>query len=106
VEYQIALSPDLGLSPADFIVTWNETAECITVAQARHLSFNSTFYEPSLISGAVDLLIAVSTGIASNSLYDLIKRVLIKRGVHKHTHYVEVNKPDGTHILVIDTDER
>ena len=29
-EYQIALSPELGMNPADFVAAWNEEAEAHT----------------------------------------------------------------------------
>lgn len=35
MDYQIALPPDLGLSPTDFVVAWNDTPACRAVAEAR-----------------------------------------------------------------------
>ena len=34
-DYEIVLSPDLGISPADFAATWNETAEARSIGEAR-----------------------------------------------------------------------
>jgi hypothetical protein len=82
-EYQIALSPDLGLSPADFIAVWNEDTETHAITEARLAPSSSTHYDPTLIAA---ILLSIGTGIAGNTLYDLIKRVLVKKGIHTHTH--------------------
>ena len=34
-DYEIVLSPDLGISPADFAAAWNETAEARSIGEAR-----------------------------------------------------------------------
>ncbi len=52
------------------------------------------------------MLLGVTTGVAGNALYDLIKKVLVKQGVRKHTHIEEMKKPDGTRLLVIDVEEK
>ena len=36
-DYEIVLSPDLDISPADFAAAWNETAETRDVGEARVL---------------------------------------------------------------------
>ena len=101
--YQIALSPDLGLSPADFVAAWNEEAEARTNGEARLTEATSKGYFDPLTTAIV---IGVVTGIAGNTIYDLIKKVLVKKGVHnKHTHIEEMKKPDGTRLLIVDIDE-
>ncbi len=100
-EYQIALSPDLDLTPVDFAAAWNADNETHSIAKAHVVPSTGTSYDPTLIAGA---LISITTGLASNVLYDLIKQVLAKKG-HKHTHIEETKKPDGTRILVIDIGE-
>ena len=44
-DYQIALSPDLGLKPADFIVAWNEEAATRTNGQAHLAPSTGRDYE-------------------------------------------------------------
>ncbi len=82
-EYQIALSPDLGLSSADFITVWNEDTETYAIAEARLAPSSSTQYDPTLVAA---ILLSIGTGIAGNALYDLIKQILVKKGIHTHTH--------------------
>ena len=81
MDYQIALSPDLGLNPTDFVATWNETAECRSVAEASLSPSTSTHYDPFLL-GAIAMLSSVGLGVATNAIYDLIKQVFVKHGVH------------------------
>jgi hypothetical protein len=47
--YQIALSPDLGLSPADFVTAWNEEAEARNLAEAHLVPSTSEHYDPTLV---------------------------------------------------------
>ena len=101
--YQIALSPDLGLSPADFVAAWNEDAEARNQAEASLVPSTSEHYDPTLL---VTILLSVATGAASNVLSELIIRIVErKKDAHKHTHVEETKKADGTRLLVVDIDE-
>jgi hypothetical protein len=101
--YQIVLSPDLGLSAADFVAAWNEDAEARNQAEAHLVPSTSEHYDPTLL---VTILLAVATGTASNVLSEFIIRVVEKKKEsHKHTHVEETKKPDGTRLLVVDIDE-
>jgi hypothetical protein len=101
MDYQIILPPDLGLSPNDFVVTWNETPECRDVAQARLAESTSAQYDPTLLTGAVAVLGSVALGLATNALYDLIKQVLVKQGIRKRTEIRQLDQPDGSYLLVV-----
>ena len=109
MEYQIALSPDLALSPADFVAAWNEDRASQQVAEAHLSSSSGAKYDPALVDGAIAVLSVVGNvglGVITNAIYDVLKLVMVKHGGgHKHTHIMEVKKPDGTSILVIDIDE-
>jgi hypothetical protein len=112
--YQIALSPDLDISPEEFANAWNETAESRSVAEAQLSEAKGAQFDPTLIAG---ILISVGTGVAGNLLTDLIKgiiqRLRDKKGAqssqgaqtHKHTHIEQMKKPDGTEMLIVDIDE-
>lgn len=103
MEYQILLSPDLDLSPADFVTSWNEEAAAHNLPQARLVPSASKQYDQPLLDAIV---LSVTTGVASNVLYELIKRVVVKKkGGHTHTHIEESKKADGTRLLVVDIDE-
>jgi len=105
VDYQIALTPDLGLSPADFVTDWNAADETRAIAEARLAPSKGTSYDPFLL-GTIAVLGSIGLGVATNTIYDLIKQVIINRGTHKHIHITRVDQPDGTHILVVDIEEK
>jgi hypothetical protein len=100
MDYQIALSPELGLNPDDFVAAWNDEAECRAVAEARLDEPDSAQYDP-LLTGAMAVLGSVAVGLATNALYDLIKGVLTKRGISRRTEILQMEQPDGTCLLVI-----
>src|ERR687885_742418 len=100
MEYQIILSPDLDLCPADFVTSWNEEAAAHNLPQAHLIPSASKQYDQALLDAIV---LSVTTGVASNVLYELIKRVVVKKkGGHTHTHIEESRKADGTRLLVVD----
>lgn len=106
--YQIALSPDLDITPEEFANAWNETAEARAVAEAHLSEAKGAQFDPTLIAG---ILISVGTGVAGNLLTDLIKGIIQqlkdKKGAqpHKHTHVEQMKKSEGTEMLIVDIDE-
>ena len=103
-DYEIVLSPDLGISPADFAAAWNETAEAHSIGDARVVAAKGEQFDLTLLA---TILISVGTGAASNIISDLIMKVFEKRGApkNKHTHIEHVKKPDGSETFVVDIDE-
>jgi len=101
MDYQIALSPELGLSTADFVAAWNQAPEFRAVAEARVSESSGAQYDPALLVGAVALLGGVALNVASNAIYDLIKQVLAKRGVRQRTEIMQFDQPDGSRLLVV-----
>jgi hypothetical protein len=112
--YQIALSPDLHISPEEFANAWNEDDVARTFAEANLSQAKSTqFLDPMLVT----VFLTVGAGVASDLLTDIIEGVVKelrnKKGVqsrtgpitHKHTRTEYVKLPDGTEMLVVDKDE-
>ena len=115
--YQIALSDDLGITPEEFAQAWNEDADAHDLATA-HFSEEkvSAFIDPTLLSA----LLSVPAGVATATIYDLIKGVIARLrkekgqaqmavssttpspGSPSHIRIRETKKPDGTVIAVID----
>ena len=104
MEYHIALSPDVGLSPEAFVTAWNATDETHVVAHASLAPSTGTHYDPFLV-GVVATLGTIGVGVVTNALYDLIKQVIVKQKKHEHLHITQVDQPDGTHLLVVDVEE-
>jgi len=103
-DYYIALSPDLELSPTEFVAIWNEEEECRVVAVAHLVSPTSQQYDFNLFA---EIVLSLVTNMASSAIYDLIKKALSKReGSSKHIHIEALQKPDGTRFLVVDSEEK
>jgi len=100
MDYQIALSPDLGVNPEDFVSTWNGSPECRAVADARVEAGTQRSFEPLTASA---ILIGLVSGIATNALYDLIKNALVKKGVREQVEFTQIEQPDGSRIIVVKT---
>jgi len=98
MDYQIALSPDLGVSPEDFVSAWNELPECCAVADARVEAEAPRSFEP-LTAGAI--VIGLVSGIVTNALYDLIKKALVKKGVREQVELSQIERPDGSRIILV-----
>ncbi len=91
MDYEIILSPDLDISPADFATAWNETTETRAIAEAHLATPKSAQFDPTLI---VAIIITVITGATANFISDRINKLLEKRKGHKHTH-IEYEEKNG-----------
>lgn len=110
MDYQIALSPDLNITPEEFADAWNEAAETRNAATVRLAQTKGAQFLDPLLAGA---LLSVPASVASSAVYELIKGVIHRlqekkgqaQAPHKHVHIEQTEKNDGTKILVIDIDE-
>jgi hypothetical protein len=102
--FEIILSPDLAISPAEFVAAWNEIAPEHAASEATLVTARGALFDPSLIA---TILISIGTGAASNIIAQVIMNICEKRGEPspKHTHIHLVKKPDGTETYVVDIDE-
>jgi hypothetical protein len=101
MDYQIALSPELGLSPQDFVTAWNKAPERRALAGAVLSRPGAAQYDPALLTVTLSVLGSLALGVAGNALYDLIKELLMEQGVRKRTEIVQVDQPDGSRLLVV-----
>ena len=101
MDYHIALSPELDLSPEKFAAAWNETPECRDLAQARLSQTQGAQFYGTLLTVTLTVLGSLALGAAGNALYDLIKETLMRQGVRKRTEIVHLEQPDGSRLLVV-----
>jgi hypothetical protein len=101
MEYHVALSPELGLSPEQFVAAWNATADCQAAAEASVTSPRSAQFDPTLLGVTLTVASSLALGVASNALYDLIPQLLAGQGVRKRTEILQVEQPDGSRLLVV-----
>jgi hypothetical protein len=107
MDYQIALDPDLGLSPADFAAAWNETDAASTTATITLASSdNKSYFDPVTTTIIVTAASTISLGVVTNAIYDVLKAAFVKKGKpHKHTKITRLKQADGTELLVVDEEE-
>jgi hypothetical protein len=109
MDYQIVISPGLGLPAAEFIALWNDTPACRQTAQARLADAGSASYDldPALIQQGLIFLGGVAGGIALDLVKDLAKERLKAYLEHKlpqpppEVKVEAVPQPDGSVLLVI-----
>jgi hypothetical protein len=76
------------------------------VAAAQAQPSQAGVYDPFAVSLLTLLVVPLAAGLATNALYDLIKDVLVKQGVHRRTQIIQQRLPDGSELLVITIDEQ
>ena len=106
MEIQLALDPSLAVAPDQFAATWNEDPACRRVAAAQAQPGPVGTFDPLAVSMLTLLVVPLAVGLATNALYDLIKDVLVKQGVHRRTQIIRQRLPDGSELLVITIDEQ
>src|SRR5262249_40728191 len=78
-EYRLALDPALGVRPEDFIAAWNAAPACRAQGEAQLSRSAGGTAQYDLGTGLLIVLGGIGTNLASNVLYDLIKRALAAR---------------------------
>jgi hypothetical protein len=109
-DYQIKFSPQLEINPTDFVTAWNESPDCKAVAEAK-VSHSADSYD---IGSALVLLSGIAIGVATNTIYDLLKQMVINhkavqkllegRDLSKQADVINVQaieQPDGSQLLVV-----
>jgi hypothetical protein len=107
MQYQLILSPTLGISPDTFVSTWNNETDKHAIAHAELLPSADTrrsFNDP-LVEIVLFVVTNVGLGLGTNAIYDLIKNALSRHGHNKRTKITKLDQPDGTHLLIIEEEE-
>jgi hypothetical protein len=108
-DYQIALSPDLGITAEEFASAWNDDPDARDLGTIHFSEEKVSFIDPLLAAA----LLSIPASVASSTLYDLLKSVVArlrhdkssKPDAKRHVHIEQTTKPDGTVIVVVDVDE-
>lgn len=97
---QIALAPELGIRPEDFVAAWNDTPACREAAEAQFITPPQTQFDPLMAAG-VAALVSIATGLLTNVLSALIQQALARRGIRKATEIIEIQQTEGGRLLVV-----
>jgi hypothetical protein len=118
MEYRLVFAPEMAVSTSEFVQVWEEDERTRAVAEARVVRDTSRAFGDPLLEVVELVLTTVAMGIATNALYDLVKKAVVdvmekragqKASVEgrprKHTKITQLDQPDGTHMLIIEQDE-
>ncbi len=94
MNYQLTLSPEIALSPADFVAVWNVTTECRAAAEAHLVSHNIVVLERR-----------EDREVTASTIEKLVKEVLRREGVSGIT-VTRQDTQDGTQLLTVNNKER
>ncbi len=87
MDYEIILSPDLGISAEEFAAAWNATTETHDIAEAHLATPKGAQFDPTLI---VTIIISVTTGVAANVIYEQNQKTTGKtQRTQTHPHRIE-----------------
>jgi hypothetical protein len=106
MDYQVALSPELGLSPQEFVASWNALPAAREQAEARLEQSTATTYNPDLLVPILDVASGIVLGMAGNAFYDVLKQIVLKPEHHMRKVHIERHEEaDGRKVLIIDLEE-
>lgn len=106
MEYRIALSPELGISPEEFAEAWNEAPDCRQAAQAKTREVQGgQFMAPEMLL-LLQVVETLSAAVAGAALYDLIKQAMAKwlgpeKAARSPIQIEEQRLADGTRVIII-----
>ena len=98
MDHQLVLSPEIGLSSADFVAAWNISTECRVVAEAQLVQSSRSHSSSSSSENKVMLKSSTEGMIPAKTIIRLVNMVLKNEGVQdiKITHQEMV---DGTQVF-------
>jgi hypothetical protein len=94
MEYKVVFSPEMDVNPKNFAEIWNNTPECREIAQAEASKVQGTQFD----MGVTAVILSIVTSAVGTALYELIKKSF--KDKHRDIEFVQIDQPDGTHIIV------
>jgi hypothetical protein len=97
-QYQIALDPQLGLTPETFVAAWNEREAALAAGRIGISQRQRSMFDP----GTAALILTTATGIVASVLasliYDIIKEKLLPQ---KEPEVTLKKLSDGREVIVV-----
>ena len=99
MDIEIAISPDLQLTPQTFAEAWNADPQCQEIASAKVREKGGTQYEPITLMA---VLAGVAGSVAASVISHLITKALDgKKPAASRLEVKETRRPDGSRIFVV-----
>jgi hypothetical protein len=123
MQVKIALSPDLGITPDEFIAAWNADPDCRAAASASldlDLPASRTF-DPTIATAALIALLGFGGSIATTTLNELIKKAIERKfkaaepaapatvaalpAIRRQVTIQQTTSPDGAQTIIVTATE-
>ncbi len=109
MNYQIVISPDLGMQADEFVAAWNETPACRRVAEAGLTDepADVSMIDPALLQQGLILLGSVAGGVALEAIKELaqerLKAYLAGKFPEKPppVQVEAIRQPGGAYLIVV-----
>jgi hypothetical protein len=97
-QYQIALAPELGITPEAFIAAWNVHQATEAVGRVGLSQTTRSTFDP----GTAALLLTAASGIAIGVLTNLISDIIIKASQpQKEPEIRQQTLADGSKVIIV-----
>lgn len=97
-KYQIAIAPELGLTPEAFVTAWNENEAALQAGRVGLSQTTRSAFDP----GTAAIILSAAIGIASGVLTNLISDIVIKASQPKQKPEISQQiMNDGTKVIVV-----
>lgn len=107
MEYYVALSSEIDLSPAEIVSAWEMDEQARAQASARIEDTEAETFTPALIAGIVALASTVPVGLLTNALYDVLKSALLRKTRQPARHLkITQFQHAGKTLLTVEYDEK
>lgn len=103
MKLELILPPSLNFSSEAFIEAWNDSLDCSLLGKAEIKEYSSTQFDPGI---GVGILLGIVSGVASNMIYDAIKKTLASKDVKQQIHIEHIQQSDGTNTLIVKIHEK
>ena len=109
-DYKITFAPELQLSAADFVDSWNSIEQCRELAEAKTETAGQSHYDFG--AGMLVLLGGIGVSVATTALNELVKQAIaayFKKRLQADTpapeperiEVREIDQPDGSKLVVV-----
>ncbi|MFB0546212.1 MAG: hypothetical protein ACETWB_04825 [Anaerolineae bacterium] len=108
MDYHVALSPELDLSPEKFAAAWNEAPECRALAEAELVFQPAQGFplDPQMAQQGLILLAGIAGSLALDALKEAVKGKLTEFFEEKLSGKTSIEvdairQPGGAYLLVV-----
>ena len=97
-QLQIALDPQLGIAPDDFVVAWNQNETALEAGRVGLSQTMRSTFDPGTAALLLTTAIGITSGVLTSLIYDIIKEKVLPQ---KQPEVRQQTLPDGTKVIIV-----